>query len=247
MDTQSRTHGPLPGGIIRNRSFARRGLSGIGLLAWSFALVWLVITTLPIWWIFNIVFSKGGSEVALSPPVSHLCFIGLLHLQQALSEASFVQAYLVSLGYAFVQVSGMLLIVSMAAYEFTFYDFPGKRTLFLLALSGLMMPFAVTLIPLYRIVIVLGWGNSLQGLAVPGMASAFSLFVLRQFMKAFLSTSWMQLASMGVHHILRRTGESCYRFPEMVYLRSVYLHLLRLGATTHLATGNNHQARVVYD
>jgi multiple sugar transport system permease protein len=78
----------------------------------------------------------------------------------------------------------MLLIVSMAAYEFTFYEFPGKRTLFLLALSGLMMPFAVTLIPLYRIVIVLGWGNSLQGLAVPGMASAFSLFVLRQFMES---------------------------------------------------------------
>src|ERR1700740_1998435 len=133
MDTQSPTHGPLPGGIIRRRFFGRRGLTGIGLLAWRFALVWLVITTLPIWWIFNIVFSKGGSEVALSPhlyPTS--VSSGFLHLQQALSEASFVQAYLVSLGYAFVQVSGMLLIVSMAAYEFTFCEFQAREHCFCL-------------------------------------------------------------------------------------------------------------------
>ena len=72
----------------------------------------------------------------------------------------------------------------MAAYEFAFYEFPGKHTLFLIALSGLMMPFAVTLIPLYRVVTGLVWANSLQGLAVPGMASAFALFVLRQFMES---------------------------------------------------------------
>jgi multiple sugar transport system permease protein len=170
---------------MRKRPFSGRRPSGMAFLAWSFALVWLVVTTLPILWVFNIVFSKGGSEAALSPHLYPTSFSsGFLHLQQALSQASFLQAYLVSSGYAFLQVGGMLFIVSMAAYEFTFYKFPGRNTLFLVALSGLMMPFAVTLIPLYRVITGLGWSNSLQGLAVPGMASAFSLFVLRQFMES---------------------------------------------------------------
>ena len=164
--------------------FQVRRIGLTGLIAWSFALVWLVVTTLPILWMFNIVFSKGGSEAALSPHLYPTSLSsGFLHLQQALSQASFLQAYMVSSAYAFFQVGGMLLIVSMAAYEFAFYDFPGKQALFLIALSGLMMPFAVTLIPLYRVVTGLGWANTLQGLAVPGMASAFGLFVLRQFME----------------------------------------------------------------
>ncbi|MBV8816682.1 MAG: carbohydrate ABC transporter permease [Verrucomicrobia bacterium] len=171
------------GGLLR--SLLARRISVTGLIAWSFALVWLVVTAFPMLWIFNIVFSKGGSEAALTPHLYPTSLSsGFLHLQQALSQASFLQAYLVSSGYAVLQVSGMLLIVSMAAYEFTFYSFPGKHALFLIALSGLMMPFAVTLIPLYRVVTSLGWANSLQGLAVPGMASAFALFVLRQFMES---------------------------------------------------------------
>jgi multiple sugar transport system permease protein len=184
MDAQSPSRWLSRIGGLSKRIVARR-ISVTGLIAWSFALVWLVVTTLPVLWIFNIVFSKGGSEAALTPHLYPTSLSsGFLHLQQALSQASFLQAYLVSSGYAFLQVSGMLLIVSMAAYEFTFYDFPGKHTLFLIALSGLMMPFAVTLIPLYRVVTGLGWANSLQGLAVPGMASAFGLFVLRQFMES---------------------------------------------------------------
>ena len=143
MDAQSLTCPISPAGNRHKRHSSERRLSGTGILAWSFAVIWLVVTTLPIWWIFNIVFSKGGSEVALSPHLYPTSFSsGILHLQQALSQASFLQAYLVSSAYAFVQVGGMLLIVSMAAYEFTFYYFPGKTALFLIALSGLMMPCA---------------------------------------------------------------------------------------------------------
>jgi multiple sugar transport system permease protein len=71
----------------------------------------------------------------------------------------------------------------LAAYEFAIYNFPGKNFLFYIAISALMVPFIVTLIPTYRIVFKLGWLNSIQGLAIPGIASAFGLFLLRQFME----------------------------------------------------------------
>ncbi|RPJ46181.1 MAG: carbohydrate ABC transporter permease, partial [Chloroflexi bacterium] len=63
------------------------------------------------------------------------------------------------------------------------FQFPGKNILFFVALSALMVPAVVTLIPTYRIVASLKWLNSIQGLAVPGIASAFGLFLLRQFME----------------------------------------------------------------
>jgi multiple sugar transport system permease protein len=169
----------------KSRCIRTRPFNGAALLAWGFGLIWFLVTTLPVWWLINIVFSKGGSAAALSLHLYPTSFpAGLSHLQEALSQAAFLRAYLVSFAYAALQVTGMLIIVSMAAYEFAFYDFPGKSTLFLVALSGMMMPFVATLIPLYRIVSWLGWINSLPGLAVPGMASAFSLFVLRQFMQS---------------------------------------------------------------
>jgi multiple sugar transport system permease protein len=46
-----------------------------------------------------------------------------------------------------------------------------------------MIPTAVTLIPTYLLVSDLGWLNSMQGLVIPGIASAFGLFMLTQFLK----------------------------------------------------------------
>jgi multiple sugar transport system permease protein len=71
----------------------------------------------------------------------------------------------------------------MAGFEFALWEFPGKRFLFIFILSSLMIPTAVTLIPTYLLVVKLTWLNSLQGLVVPGLASAFGLFVMTQFME----------------------------------------------------------------
>jgi multiple sugar transport system permease protein len=151
---------------------------------WVIALAWLVFTVFPIWWMFNVVFTDPGSPIAINPRLypSSLS-AGIRNISIVISESQFLKSYLVSSAYAIVQIIGILLVCSMAAYEFAQYEFPGKQPLFILALSALMVPFVVTLIPTYRIVAKLGWLNSLQGLVVPGIASAFALFLLRQFME----------------------------------------------------------------
>jgi multiple sugar transport system permease protein len=151
---------------------------------WLVALLWFVVTVFPVWWMFNIVFTDPGLPIAINPRLypSSLS-AGISNIQTVVSESQFLTSYLVSITYATVQVGGMLLVCSMAAYEFGLFSFPGKNFLFLVALSALMVPFVVTLIPTYRIVASLHWLNSIQGLAVPGIASAFGLFLLRQFME----------------------------------------------------------------
>jgi multiple sugar transport system permease protein len=154
-------------------------------LRWVFALIWFVVTVFPVWWMFNIVFTAGGVPIAINPrlyPTSLAA--GIENIGYIVTQTPMLHSFMISFTYAFVQILGMLVVVPMAAYEFALFKFPGKNALFLLALSALMVPGAVTLIPLYKIVATLGWLNTLQGLAVPWMASPFALFVFKQFMES---------------------------------------------------------------
>ena len=76
---------------------------------------------------------------------------------------------------------GQVFVSSMAAYAFARMKFRGQNGLFLLYLATLMIPFQVTIIPLFILMRYLGWINSYQGLIAPGIFSAFGTFLLRQF------------------------------------------------------------------
>lgn len=76
---------------------------------------------------------------------------------------------------------GQLLTSSMAAYAFARMRFRGRDALFLLYLATLMIPFQVTITPLFILMRYLGWINTYQGLIAPGVFSAFGTFLLRQF------------------------------------------------------------------
>jgi multiple sugar transport system permease protein len=77
-------------------------------------------------------------------------------------------------------VIGQLIICSMAAYGFARLNFMGRDTLFVLYLATMMIPFQVALIPTFLMVFRLGWVNTYQGMIIPGISSAFGIFLLRQ-------------------------------------------------------------------
>lgn len=86
-----------------------------------------------------------------------------------------------SAGVAVLSTLGQLVMCAMAGYAFARFRFRGRDTLFLLYLLTLMVPFVVTIIPLFVVVKNLGWTNHYAGLIVPGMFSAFGTFLMRQF------------------------------------------------------------------
>lgn len=151
-------------------------------IKWILAVAFLVFSLFPVWWMICIVFSDAGVSISVDPKLfpSSLS-AGLENLKLVFTEALFFKAYLNSLLYTLLVIIGTLLLCSLAAFEFALFDFPGKKFLFSIVLLSLMIPFAVTLIPTYLLVNDLGWVNSMQGLVVPGIASAFGLFMLTQF------------------------------------------------------------------
>jgi ABC-type glycerol-3-phosphate transport system permease component len=163
--------------------FLRR-LSAANLLKWVLAISIAVVAVFPIWWMVNVVFAEPGMPVSINPRLFPTSIgAGFVKVATILRETGYLHAYYISLTYSLLTITGVLLVSSMAAFEFALFEFPGKRILSAIVMLSLMVPTAVTLIPTYLLTASLGWINTMQGLVVPGLASAFGLFMLIQFMK----------------------------------------------------------------
>lgn len=79
---------------------------------------------------------------------------------------------------------GSLLLNTLSGYIFAKKQFYGRDIIFALMLSTMMVPRAVTLIPAFQIVNKLGLFNTYWALIVPGLASAFGIFMMRQFISS---------------------------------------------------------------
>lgn len=83
---------------------------------------------------------------------------------------------------AVIGTAGTLLSCVLVAYGFARFGFPGRDLLFLLLLSTIFLPAAVTLVPTYTIFVKLGWVGTWLPLLVPAFfANAYDVFLLRQY------------------------------------------------------------------
>lgn len=99
---------------------------------------------------------------------------------RAFGEGDLGRKFVVSTVVTVIIVAVQLVTSVLAAYAFTFLDFPGRRAAFLVFMATLMLPIEVTLIPNVEIMRDLGWLNSYPGLTTPFLATAFGIFLLRQ-------------------------------------------------------------------
>lgn len=93
----------------------------------------------------------------------------------------FARYFLNSIIQTGVIVVFQLFFSILAAYAFSVLDFPGRNIMFYLIVGSLMVPFQLTFIPNFIFVSELGLANTYVGLVLPFLASAFGVFLLRQF------------------------------------------------------------------
>ena len=134
--------------------------------------LWMVTTSLKV---------RGTTGL---PPYLFPTSFEFNNFQIAWDAAPFLRYYLNTTLVAVAVIASRIILSGMAAYAFAFLKFPGRNLLFLLFLGTLMIPFQATVIPAYLIVRDVHWFNTYQGLIVPRMVDAFSIFLLRQ---AFIS------------------------------------------------------------
>ena len=135
-------------------------------------LVWMVILSL-----------ETKTEANSFPPALLPSGLHFGNYSEAWSTVPFGDFFLNSALYSLATVAGNLLFCSLAAYAFARIRFFGSNVLFVVLLATLMVPFQVLLIPTFLIVKKLGLVDSVGGLIMPNLCSAFGIFMLRQFFR----------------------------------------------------------------
>ncbi len=151
------------------------------LIMFSIALVIALIFCFPMY--FMVVSGFKAEGEIISTPFSWLPreFVGFTHYERAFEIAPIAQWYFNSVLVAGIQVSVSIFFGAMAGYGFAKFHFWGKRIFFLLILSIMAVPFQILLIPLFVLVRQFAWQDSYAGLIIPGILSAFGVFMMRQF------------------------------------------------------------------
>ena len=124
-----------------------------------------------------------------------------------------------------------LLFCSMGGYAFACFDFRFKNALFAFVLATMLLPTFMNMIPSFMVMDLLGWIDQPRALYIPGAASAFGIFLMRQFVATSVPRDLIEAARM----------DGCGELG--IYWRIV-LPLLKpamgtLGLITFIASWNN--------
>jgi multiple sugar transport system permease protein len=160
---------------------AARVASRLGsVLSWVIVSVGALATLVPFAWMLSVAFRPSSDLYA--DPARLLPSRWTLHgVHAVLDQLPFTRLIINTFVFAGGTTLLLLLFDSMTAFALARLRFRGRNVLFVLILATLMVPFQVTIVPVFLTVFHLGWLNSYQGLIIPRATSALGIFLLRQF------------------------------------------------------------------
>ncbi|MCU1421335.1 MAG: carbohydrate transporter permease [Microbacteriaceae bacterium] len=150
------------------------------ILGWALIVVVALFVIFPFVWMVLTSFKTEKDVFALPAQLwpAHWSLEGYANIWK---ELPFARLFLNSVIFAGGVTVISVLFDSMAAYALARLDFPGKNIAFFLVIGTLMVPYQITLIPLFQMIFDFHWLDTYQGLIVPRATSAFGIFLLRQF------------------------------------------------------------------
>jgi len=139
-----------------------------------------LLTVLPLLWMVTASLMPAG-EASAVPPRLVPSVVTLDHYRALFARLHLTRALLNSAGLATVVTLVSLFLNSMAGYGFAKFRFAGRDRLFRVLLGALVIPAQVAMLPLFLILRALGAIDTYWAVVVPGMASVFGIFLVRQY------------------------------------------------------------------
>ncbi|TXK18557.1 carbohydrate ABC transporter permease [Homoserinibacter sp. GY 40078] len=161
----------------RRREATRSGFLtvfvALGALVMIVPFLWLIVAT-----------TYPTSEIFTVPP--HVWFGDYFwqNLTTLFQSRGFGDALRNSLVVATVTTVIAVFICSAAGYAFAKFTFPGRNVIFVVIIASLALPSQVTLVPLFQMMVELGWLNTYPSLILPNLAVPFGIFLMRQSMSS---------------------------------------------------------------
>ncbi len=163
-------------------SYSPEGLTANRKLFWM-ACAFAVVMIAPVLWILGLSLKDNtllmrGTDAVFSSPYTLENYGNLFH--SSLVFRWLLNSTIVAIG----QTLGVLTLSSLAGYAFARLEFPFRKTLFVIVLFGLAVPEQAVIIARHQMFSWLNMHNSYLGLMLPGMSSAFGVFLMTQFFRA---------------------------------------------------------------
>jgi multiple sugar transport system permease protein len=184
----------------------------------------------PFWFMF-VFATHSRTEIFSLPPPSWFGDDLLANLKILGERIPFWRNLGWSLYVALMSTGLTLLFCSMGGYAFAMFEFRFKKPLFALVLGTMLLPSFMSMIPTFMIMDALGWIDQPRALYIPGAASAFGIFLMRQYVLSAVPRELIEAARM----------DGC---GELSIYARIVLPLLKpalgtLGLVTFISSWNN--------
>lgn len=150
-------------------------------LVYLFLVLISIAMVVPLLWMFSSAF-KPKAEIFTYPPTLISKNPTIRNFFTLFEQRPFDRNLFNSFFIAASSTILSLFFCTLAAFGFAKYQFPARELLFLFLIGTLIIPFHITMIPLYVLYRKIGWINKFWGLIFPGMANAFGIFFMRQYL-----------------------------------------------------------------
>jgi multiple sugar transport system permease protein len=198
---------------------------------WALMIAVALYEILPIMWMFSTSLRLPGESFELPPSFFPTSWNWENYINVLTSEQiDYPLFFFNSIKLALSVTLGQIVTCSMAAFAFSRLRFKGRDVFFFLFLASMMVPGQVTVIPVFILIRQLGLIDSHWAIILPGLTSAFGVFLLRQHFMS-LPSELMDAAKID--------GASFYRIYWGIMLPLVGPGLAALGIFTFLAQWNN--------
>lgn len=140
-----------------------------------------LITLVPFYWT-AVSSIKEVTDIFNYPPDLWPPRVVFSNFDDLFGTVPYLRWYANSVGVATVSTALAVFFSALAGFGFAKYEFPLRGMLFRVLIGTLVVPGQLVLIPLFIIMSKIGWTDSYLALIVPGLAPAFGIFLMRQFM-----------------------------------------------------------------
>ncbi|WP_183426551.1 carbohydrate ABC transporter permease [Luteimonas sp. RC10] len=142
-----------------------------------------LIALAPLLWMLSVSFMPTGEASSFPPPLLPST-LTTANYEQLLLRGGMVGYFTNSLLVSGAITLGALLINTMAGYAFAKLRFAGRERLFQLLLAALVIPAQVAMLPLFLMMKGMGLVNSFGAVIIPGLATVFGIFLVRQYARS---------------------------------------------------------------
>jgi multiple sugar transport system permease protein len=198
-------------------------------LLYALLVLGAVLALLPMVWMVSASLMPSG-EASTYPPHFFPSRLTFAHYSDLFTRLSIGKYLLNSAFVSFVVTFASLAINAMAGYAFAKLRFRGRDRLFRVLSTGLVLPVQVAMLPLFLLMKNLHLINTYWGVIIPGMASIFGIFLVRQYALA-IPDEMLDAA--------RVDGASEFRIFWSIVVPGIVPILATLSIWTFLATWND--------